>query len=263
MLAGGQLTYTVTGTVPSSVQGQLVNTATVTPPPADRDPGCSPNCSATATTPAQPTVGLSVTKTSTPDPYLAGATPDLHRHRGQHRPLRRPRRTRVRPATGRPRRARLHLDLRGHPRKHLHQSGAGDITDIVNVAAGGHVTYTITGTVPPATTGQLVNTATVTPPTGASDPGCDPCTATNTNPSTPHPPGTTPPTTAAPVLTATSPAPTGTSTPAAGATATSMASTGDNIVLPVKWALAFIIAGATLTLASRRRKQHARRRREM
>ena len=62
-------------------------------------------------------------------------------------------------------------------------SGTGSITASPTIASGGHVVYTLTGTVPSATTGTLSNTATVTPPASASDPGCSPnCSATATDP---------------------------------------------------------------------------------
>ncbi len=62
-------------------------------------------------------------------------------------------------------------------------TGAGSITDSPTIASGGNVVYTLSGTVPAATTGTLSNTATVTPPASASDPGCSPnCSATATDP---------------------------------------------------------------------------------
>jgi uncharacterized repeat protein (TIGR01451 family) len=47
---GGTVTYTVTGTVPSGTTGVLENTVTVTPPPGVMDPGCPPDCTASAST---------------------------------------------------------------------------------------------------------------------------------------------------------------------------------------------------------------------
>jgi uncharacterized repeat protein (TIGR01451 family) len=48
-------------------------------------------------------------------------------------------------------------------------SGAGNINDPVNLLVGGSATYVLTGTLDPAATGTLVNTATVAPPTGGFD----------------------------------------------------------------------------------------------
>jgi uncharacterized repeat protein (TIGR01451 family) len=52
-------------------------------------------------------------------------------------------------------------------------SGVGNIDDLVDVAAGGQVAYTVTGTVDPAATGTLVNQATVAVPSEVADPGPD------------------------------------------------------------------------------------------
>jgi uncharacterized repeat protein (TIGR01451 family) len=49
-------------------------------------------------------------------------------------------------------------------------SGSGSISESVTVPVGGTVIFTVTGTVSAAAVGVLVNTATVTPPPGASDP---------------------------------------------------------------------------------------------
>jgi uncharacterized repeat protein (TIGR01451 family) len=62
-------------------------------------------------------------------------------------------------------------------------SGGGDIDDSAVVAANTSVVYTVTGTVPGATTGELSNTATVTPPADSVDTGCTPdCASTVTTP---------------------------------------------------------------------------------
>ena len=49
-------------------------------------------------------------------------------------------------------------------------SGSGSISESVTVPVGGTVTFTVTGTVSAAAVGVLVNTASVAPPPGASDP---------------------------------------------------------------------------------------------
>ncbi len=49
-------------------------------------------------------------------------------------------------------------------------SGAGNISGIVNLPAGGSVTYTASCTISAAATGTLSNTATVTAPAGVTDP---------------------------------------------------------------------------------------------
>jgi uncharacterized repeat protein (TIGR01451 family) len=64
--------------------------------------------------------------------------------------------------------------------------GAGNINDPVNLLVGGSATYLLTGTVNPAATGTLVNTATVTPPTGGFDPNTANNAATDTDTITPE-----------------------------------------------------------------------------
>jgi len=182
VLAGGTLTYTITGTVPPGTTGDLTNTTTVTPPEGTTDPGCTPNCPATVVTPAAPTVDLAVTKTATPNPYVPGTSLTYT----------------VTVTNGGPSDAvgatvADTLPLAGFgwtceasTGSTCAASGTGDITDTVTVLAGGTLTYTITGTVPPGTTGDLTNTATVTPPEGATDPGCTPnCSATSVTPGQP------------------------------------------------------------------------------
>jgi len=64
--------------------------------------------------------------------------------------------------------------------------GSGNINDTINLLAGGTATYIVTGTVDPAATGTLVNTATVANPSGVSDPEPDNNSATDTDTLTPE-----------------------------------------------------------------------------
>lgn len=63
-------------------------------------------------------------------------------------------------------------------------SGTGSISDApVDIAAGGSVTFKLSGFLPGNTGGQVINTASVTPEPGAVDPGCTPdCSASVTVP---------------------------------------------------------------------------------
>jgi len=65
-------------------------------------------------------------------------------------------------------------------------SGSGPISHTVNVAVGGALTYSLTGTIDPAATGSLANTATVTAPLGVSDPNLGNNSATDTDTLTPQ-----------------------------------------------------------------------------
>ena len=58
---------------------------------------------------------------------------------------------------------------------------SGDIDDTVDLPVGGTVTYTLSVTVRASASGNLVNTATVAPPAGTTDPGPGPNSATDTD----------------------------------------------------------------------------------
>ncbi|MFF1792364.1 hypothetical protein ACFVX9_38615, partial [Kitasatospora sp. NPDC058243] len=184
--ANDSVTYTVTGTVPPSTTGTLTNTATVTRPSASTDPNCGPTCSTTLDTPSQPTTGLSVTKTPDKNPYIPGQPLTYTIVVKNSGPS---------DATGVSVRDTLPASVQNFTWTCTAASGSscgsaasgtGNINTTVNIAAGGQVTYTLTGTVPADATGALDNRATVTPPGGATDPGCTPnCTST----ANPIPPG--------------------------------------------------------------------------
>jgi uncharacterized repeat protein (TIGR01451 family) len=65
-------------------------------------------------------------------------------------------------------------------------SGSGDILDRVDLLVGGTATYSLTGTVDPAATGTLANTASVGPPPGMGDPDPADNTATDIDTLTPQ-----------------------------------------------------------------------------
>ncbi|MBA8845970.1 putative repeat protein (TIGR01451 family) [Ochrobactrum sp. RH1CCR137] len=64
-------------------------------------------------------------------------------------------------------------------------SGTGGINTTANLPAGASVTYTLAMTIPDDFTGDLVNTATVTPPSGTPDPNTSNNSATDTDTFTP------------------------------------------------------------------------------
>jgi uncharacterized repeat protein (TIGR01451 family) len=64
-------------------------------------------------------------------------------------------------------------------------AGAGDINDLVNMPSGSSITYTAMGTLDPAATGTLENTATVTAPAGIVDPDLTNNSATDIDDITP------------------------------------------------------------------------------
>ncbi|MFF5199484.1 hypothetical protein ACFY3B_07715 [Micromonospora parva] len=184
VLAGGTVTYTISGTVPAGTTGDLTNTATVSPPAGASDPECTPNCSSTVVTPAALTVDLAVVKTATPSPYVPGAAFSYTVTVSNGGPS---------DAVGANLTDPLPAPLAGFtwtcvasPGSACTASGTGNINDSITVLSGGTVTYTISGTVPSGTTGDLTNTATLTPPDGAIDPDCTPnCSSTVVTPAAP------------------------------------------------------------------------------
>src|SRR4029077_444938 len=61
-------------------------------------------------------------------------------------------------------------------------SGSGDIDALVTLPVGSSAIFTVSGTVPPGVSGALLNTATVTPPLGVSDPLPGNNTGSDSNP---------------------------------------------------------------------------------
>jgi uncharacterized repeat protein (TIGR01451 family) len=64
-------------------------------------------------------------------------------------------------------------------------AGSGSINELVNLPIGGAVVYSLAAAIDPSATGQITNTATVTPPTGGTDPNPFDNTATDTDGLTP------------------------------------------------------------------------------
>ncbi len=172
VVAGGTVTYTVTGIAPASLTGDRTNTVTVTPPSGTTDSGCSPNCKAEVTTPADPQTSLSITKTASPNPYVPGARLTYTIKVENAGPSDAPGTSVV---------DNLPSELAGHgftwtcvasTGSTCTASGSGDISDTVKIVAGGKVTYTVTGIVPSSETATIANTATVTAGPNVTDPNC-------------------------------------------------------------------------------------------
>jgi uncharacterized repeat protein (TIGR01451 family) len=175
----GTLTYIVKGTVPASARGTLTNVVMVTPTPRERIPVCDPNCEAAVSVPPSPVVGLAVAKRVAPDPYVRGRRLAYTVTVSNSGPS---------DAFGARVSDPLPAGLAGHgftwtctatAGSSCAASGSGAINDVVTIDVGGHLTYAITGTVPPGTRGTLTETATVTPWSADTDQGCRPhCSAT-------------------------------------------------------------------------------------
>ena len=175
----GTITYTVKGTVPASARGMLMNAVTVTPAAGLTIPVCDPDCSAAVTVPPAPAVGLAIAKSVAPDPYTPGRQLAYTVRVSNSGPS---------DAFGAKINDPLPAQLSGAKftwtctataGSSCAASGSGAIHDVVTIAVGGHLTYTVTGTVPAGTSGTLTETATATPSSADTDHGCHPhCSAT-------------------------------------------------------------------------------------
>ncbi len=81
---------------------------------------------------------------------------------------------------------RRHVDLRRLRWRDVHRIGSGDLNETVDLPSVGSVTFTLTGTVDPAVSGTLGNTAIITPPAGVIDPNTDNNLATDLDTLTPQ-----------------------------------------------------------------------------
>ena len=179
--AGTHATFTVSGTVPVSTTGALTNRAIVTPPAGVTDP-VPGNNGTTDNNPVGPRADLTITKTSTPNPYVPGAALDytiVVTNAGPSDVID----------------ARV-LDVLPGPLASFTwtctasgvgaacgtATGSGNIFALVTLPVGTSATFTVSGTVPAGTTGALINTATVAPPLGVTDPAPGDNSATDNNP---------------------------------------------------------------------------------
>ena len=166
VLVGGELTYTVTAAVAPDATGVLDNTATVDPAIGVIDPNTDNNSATDSDilTP-QADVGISITDdqvTAVPGSPISYTVTVANLGPSD-----------VGQATVTD---SIPVELVGAAwsciasvGSNCSPSGSGDIDDAVDLLVGGTATYTITGTVDPSATGDLLHGATVTPPIGVDD----------------------------------------------------------------------------------------------
>jgi uncharacterized repeat protein (TIGR01451 family) len=175
--AGGSVTFTVTATIASTATGNLTNTATVTVPPGTTDPTPGNN-SATDTDTLAPQADLSMTKTDGSATYTPGGnvTYTLTASNAGPSAVTGAGVTDTFPAgfTGT-------WTCVGAGGGTCTASGSGNIATAVTLPVGGSVTFTVTGTVSASKTGNLVNTASIAPPAGTTDPTPGNNSATDTD----------------------------------------------------------------------------------
>ena len=178
--AAGSITYTVTvAKVDPAKTGDLVNTATVQPPQGTTDPTPGNNTATDRDTPRLVS-DLAITKTDGSDTYTPGQGLTYTIVVSNIGP------TNVQGATvadtfdaalGTP-----NWTASGTTGTAFTGSGSGNLLQTVSIPAAGSITYAVTvPKVDPAKTGNLVNTATVQPPTGTTDPTPGNNTATDTD----------------------------------------------------------------------------------
>ena len=166
---GGFITYTAIGTVSALATGTLSNTATVTPPAGVNDPNVGNNTASDEDT-ITAQANLSITKTDGLTTVQPGATITytiVVRNTGPNQ------------ATGATVVDNFPATLTNisftseslDGATENDANGIGNINDVVTLPVNSSITYTVTATLSPdAAAGQLSNTATISPPTGVTDP---------------------------------------------------------------------------------------------
>jgi LPXTG-site transpeptidase (sortase) family protein len=168
---GGTIVYTVTANTQASATTDLVNTATVAVPTGFSDPDPANNTSTDTDIPTPLSADLSITKDDGQTGYLAGGTLTYT--------------VTVTNLTGADVTGALVSDAKPANISSwawacTSQTGnaagctaaaasASNFTDTVTLPVGGTITYTVTATVAGNATGNLVNTASVEPPSGIGD----------------------------------------------------------------------------------------------
>ncbi len=165
---GASVTFTVSATISTSATGTLVNTATIAPPAGVTDPTPANN-SATDTDTLNPTADLSITKTDGSATEVPGTAVTYTIVAGNSGP------SAVIAATVAD---TIPATLNGATWTCVPagggscaaSSGSGNISTTVDLPVGATATFTISATVVATTTGNLVNTASITAPGGVTDP---------------------------------------------------------------------------------------------
>jgi uncharacterized repeat protein (TIGR01451 family)/fimbrial isopeptide formation D2 family protein len=176
---GGRATYTVRATAEATLAGVLTNTATVTPTDGDPDPNPDNNTS-TDTSTAAPVADLQIVKTDSSATYTPGlpvtytitvtnAGPSFVRGATVADAF---------PATIT---AAAWSAVYSGTGSVGNPAGTGSINEVVDLAVGGTAVYTVIAETSPTATTALVNTATVAPPVGTTDPTPANNTSTDTD----------------------------------------------------------------------------------
>ncbi|MFY9821928.1 MAG: IPTL-CTERM sorting domain-containing protein, partial [Thermoanaerobaculia bacterium] len=178
--AGGSVTYTASCTISAAASGLLTNTATVTAPGSVTDPNPANN-SATDSDTFAPQADLSITKTDGVTTVTAGGSLTYTIVASNAGPSDAPGGTIV--ADTFPASLTCTWTCAGAGGGGCGStSSAGNISEGINLPAGGSVTYTVSCTVSPAATGTISNTAMVSMMVGGpTDPNPGNNSATDTD----------------------------------------------------------------------------------
>ena len=165
---GGRATYTVRATAGATLAGVLTNTATVTPTDGDPDPNPDNNTS-TGTSTAAPVADLQIVKTDSTATYTPGlpVTYTITVTNAGPSFVRGARVADAFPATIT---AAAWSAVYSGTGSVGNPAGTGSINEVIDLAVGGTAVYTVVAETSPTATTSLVNTATVAPPVGTTDP---------------------------------------------------------------------------------------------
>ncbi|MEI6653795.1 MAG: SdrD B-like domain-containing protein [Verrucomicrobiota bacterium] len=181
---GGSVTYTAVVQISPSATGNLINTAMVTPPEGLKDTDLANNA-ATDTDTATPEADLTLTKTDNTATYIPGTPTTYTIVVGNKGPGL---------VTGAAVSDMFPVGVTSVKWNAVASAGAsvlpdngtGDISGTVTLPPGGSVTYTAVVQISPSATGNLINTAMVTPPDGLKDTDLTNNSATDTDTATPE-----------------------------------------------------------------------------
>jgi uncharacterized repeat protein (TIGR01451 family) len=145
---GGEVVYLISG-ITAADAPDLSAAATVRPPRRSVDGGCEPECRAFATAPARPRFTLHVVRAESPGALVPGTRVAYALTVRNGGPSDAFGARVVGPVPSRLRSVSWTCTSTSAPSRCLAASGAGYIETTADIAAGGSVTYTVTGTVPP------------------------------------------------------------------------------------------------------------------
>lgn len=178
--AGGTLTYTVIANTSPAALTDLTNTASVSAPPGYTETNPADNSAADTDTPVF-SADLQITKTDNATHYTGSAVKTYTIVVTNAGPSNVTGATVTDIFSTNPNIASAAWTCTGAGGGTCTAAGSGDINDTVNLPASASVTYTVTANIVASPSGSLVNTASVTAPSGVNDPAPGNNSATDTD----------------------------------------------------------------------------------